>query len=176
MRGISPQAMVFRDFVPFLGTSHRSFFCLTEEPVCPKRLAVKQWLAKIKVCTNEGPFLKYILACPTLLLKNVHYIPSIQANSLSPSPNHTPQTPPNWSKQGSVTVPITVVLDLYTDLLTMASDVVYWHQIENFLAMDVFKGEKHLETIVDVLRAERVNVVFHQSLNNGPSMLRTFLS
>ena len=73
-------------------------------------------------------------------------------------------------------MPITVVVDLHTDLLTMASDVVYWHQIENFPAMNVFKGEKHLETIGDVLRAERVNVVFHQRLNNGPCMLRTFLS
>ena len=71
----------------------RGFLCLTEEPVCPKRLAVKQWLAKIKVCTNEGPFLKYVLACPTLLLKNVYYIPSIKAKSWSPSPNQTPQTP-----------------------------------------------------------------------------------
>ena len=70
-----------------------------------------------------------------------------------PPPNHTPQTPPNWSKQGSVTVPITVVLDLYTDLLTMATDVVFWHQIENFPAMDVFKGEKHLETIDDVFKS-----------------------
>ena len=68
-------------------------------------------------------------------------------------------------------MPITVVLDLYTDLLTMASDVVYWHQIENFPAMDVFKGEKHLETIGDILRAEQVNVVFHQMLKNEPSII-----
>ena len=61
-------------------------------------------------------------------------------------------------------MPITVVLDLYSYLLTMASEVVYWHQSENFPAMDVFKGEKHLETIDDVLRAEQVNVVFHQML------------
>ena len=68
-------------------------------------------------------------------------------------------------------MPITVVLDLYTDLLTMASDVVYWHQSEKFPAMDVFKGEKHLETNGDVLRAEQVNVVFHQRLKNEPSII-----
>ena len=68
-------------------------------------------------------------------------------------------------------MPITVVLHLYTDLLTMATDVVFWHQIENFPAMDVFKGEKHLETIDDVLRAEQVNVVFHQMLKNEPSII-----
>ena len=68
-------------------------------------------------------------------------------------------------------MPITVVLDLYTDLLTMASDAVYWHQSENFPAMDVFKGAKHLETIDDVLRAEQVNVVFHQMLKNEPSII-----
>ena len=90
---------------------------------------------------------------------------------VDPLPQTRPHKPPNWSKQGSVTVPITVVLDLYTDLLTMATDVVFWHQIENFPAMDVFKGEKHLETIGDVLRAERVNVVFHQRLNNEPTSI-----
>ena len=68
-------------------------------------------------------------------------------------------------------MPITVVLDLYTGLLTMAFDVVYWHQGENFPARDVFKGEKHLETIDDVLRAEQVNVVFHQMLKNEPSII-----
>ena len=68
-------------------------------------------------------------------------------------------------------MPITVVLDLYSYLLTMASEVVYWHQSENFPAMDVFKGEKHLETIDDVLRAEQVNVVFHQMLKNEPSII-----
>ena len=49
--------------------------------------------------------------------------------------------------------------------------MVYWHQGENFPAMDVFKGEKHLETIDDVLRAEQVNVVFHQMLKNEPSII-----
>ena len=90
---------------------------------------------------------------------------------VDPLPQTRPHKPPNWSKQGSVTVPITVVLDLYTYLLTIASDVVYWHQSENFPAMDVFKGEKHLETIDDVLRAEQVNVVFHQMLKNEPSII-----
>ena len=72
---------------------------------------------------------------------------------VDPLPQTRPHKPPNWSKQGSVTVPITVVLDLYTYLLTITSDVVYWHQSENFPAMDVFKGEKHLETIDDVFKS-----------------------